>query len=205
MYVTLTRLQDSAKVELTPESDREPKRVARAASPARDAVAAKPVKLAKDDILMADFEGKDFGDWKATGDAFKSGPTDTKSRVAGFQGRRVLDTFIANGSDRPTGTLTSPEFTVDRNRINFLIGGGKTPQKTCVNLLVHGKPVRTAVGNAIKNSRNQKVLRWVNWDVSDLAGKSARIQIVDQHSGGWGHIVVDHIYRSNQPPDVPTN
>ena len=77
--------------------------------------------------------------------------------------------------------------------------------KTCVNLLVDGKVVRTSVGNSPKNSSNQKVLRWVSWDVTELAGKPARIQIVDQHTGGWGHIVVDHIYRSNQSPIAPTD
>ena len=200
MYVKLTRLADSEKIELTPESDRKPKGTARAVLTGRSAVPAKPVQLASDDILMADFEGRDFGDWTATGDAFKSGPTDTKGRIVGYQGRRVLDTFIANGSDRSVGTLTSPEFTIDRKRINFLIGGGKTPARTCVNLLVGDRPVRTAVGTATKNSANRKILRWVSWDVSDLEGKPACIQVVDEHSGGWGHIVVDHIYRSNRPP-----
>ncbi len=202
MYVRLTRLPDSENVELTPQSDREPKGIAPAAPSLRSTVPAKPVKLAKDDILMADFEGKNFANWEATGDAFKSGPTDTNGRVIGFQGRRVLDTFIANGSDRPTGTLTSTEFTIDRKRINFLIGGGNIRDKTCVNLLVNGKPVRTATGSATKNSENKKVLRWVSWDVSKLQGKSARMQVVDQHSGGWGHIVADHIYRSNQSPSM---
>ncbi|PHQ37016.1 arylsulfatase [Rhodopirellula bahusiensis] len=202
MYVKLTRLPDSVKVELTPESVRKPKDTAHAASPFPNPSPARPVTLAKDDILMADFEGKDFGDWEATGDAFTSGPTEAKSRIVGFQGHGVLDTFIANGSDRPTGTLTSPEFTIDRKQINILIGGGKTPDKTCVNLLVDGKPVRTAIGSATKNAANQKILRWVIWDVSELEGMSARIQIVDQHSGEWGHIVVDQIYRSNQKPSA---
>jgi hypothetical protein len=200
MYVKLTRLPESATVELTPESAREPKGVARSVAPVHNAIPPKPLKLAKDDILMADFEGQDFGDWIATGDAFKSGPTDTKGRIVGFQGQRVLDTFIANGSDKPTGTLTSPEFTIDRKRINFLTGGGKTRDKTCMNLLVDGKVVRTAVGTATKNSANRKILRWMSWDVSELQGKPARLQIVDDHSGGWGHIVVDHIYRSNGTP-----
>ena len=199
MYVKLTRLPDSDEITLTPQSDRRPTEIARFASPASSAAPAKPVKLAKDDILMADFEGNDFGEWEATGDAFLNGPTDTKGRVIGHQGKGVLDTFIANESDKPTGTLTSPEFTIDRMRINFLIGGGKTPEKTCVNLLVCGKVVRTAVGNATKDTGRKKIMRWISWDVSELNGKLARIQIVDQLPGGWGHVVVDHIYRSHRP------
>jgi hypothetical protein len=205
MYLKVTRLTDSANVEVTPESDRRPQGNARTTSSVRTAAPAKPIQLAEDDILMADFEGTNFGDWTASGDAFKSGPTETNGRIVGYQGQRVLDTFIANASDKPIGTLTSPEFAIDRERINFLIGGGKTPEKTCVNLLVDGQVVRTAVGNATKNAANQKVLHWVSWDVPKLAGKSARIQVVDQHSGGWGHIVVDHVYRSNQSPIAKTN
>ena len=200
MYVKLTRLSDSAQVALTPPSDRKAQGVTQVTSSTRNVDSAKPVTHAKDDILMADFEGQDFGDWIATGDAFKSGPTNTKSRVVGFQGKRVLDTFIANGSDKPTGTLTSPEFKVDRRRINFLIGGGKTPGKTCLNLIADGKTVRTAVGTATKDSANRKILRWVSWDVSEFKDQQARLQVVDQHSGGWGHIVVDHVYRSDQSP-----
>ncbi|MAD80422.1 MAG: hypothetical protein CMJ50_06210, partial [Planctomycetaceae bacterium] len=59
--------------------------------------------------------------------------------------------------------------------------------------------LRQKRGNATKKAGRKKVMRWVSWDVSELDGKSARIQIVDQLSGGWGHIVVDHIYRSNRP------
>ena len=30
--------------------------------------------LASEDFLLADFEGKDYGDWEVTGQAFGSGP-----------------------------------------------------------------------------------------------------------------------------------
>jgi len=36
------------------------------------------------------------------------------------------------------------------------------------DLSVHGNPVRTAVGSAAKNDRNQKVMRWVSWDLTKL-------------------------------------
>jgi len=41
------------------------------------------------------------------------------------------------------------------------------------------------------------VLDWESWDVSELKGKSARIQIVDRRRRDWGHISVDHIYQSD--------
>ena len=41
------------------------------------------------------------------------------------------------------------------------------------------------------------------WDVSSLQGKTARLQIVDQATGGWGHINVDQILQTDRKPRVP--
>ena len=38
-----------------------------------------------------------------------------------------------------------------------------------------------------------EALDWHQWDVTDLAGKEATLQIVDNIKGGWGHINVDQI------------
>src|SRR5438105_8875882 len=82
-----------------------------------------------DDILIADFEGDTYGDWKTTGEAFGPGPAKGALKgqmpVSGFQGKGLVNTFF-NG-DKTTGTLTSPEFKIERKHIAFLIGGGKDP------------------------------------------------------------------------------
>ena len=66
--------------------------------------------------------------------------------------------------------------------------------ETSVNLVVDGQVVRTATGS---NSEN---LDWVSWNVKDLAGRNATINIVDNNRGGWGHILADQVMFS----DVPT-
>ncbi len=100
------------------------------------------------DILLADFEGKDYGAWKTTGTAFGPGPARGTSPgqmpVSGYLGQGLVNSFF--GGDAATGTLTSPPFEVGRKYINFLVGGGKHEGKTCINLLVAGKVVRTATG-----------------------------------------------------------
>ena len=150
-------------------------------------------------IVLADFEGPDYGGWKVTGEAFGKRPAKgtlpQQQKVSGFLGKGLVNTFL--GGDKPHGTLTSPEFEISRKFINFLIGGGNYADRTCINLLIDGKVARTAVGKS--NER----LQWHFWNVQQLEGKKAQIQILDHHSGGWGHINIDQIELSDKPQDVP--
>ncbi|MBI4607311.1 MAG: hypothetical protein HY721_35545 [Planctomycetes bacterium] len=145
-------------------------------------------------ILIADFEGMDYGDWKVTGSAFgekpATGTLPNQQRVSGFEGKGLVNTYL--GGDGPQGTLTSPPFKIDRKHLNFLLGGGGHAGATCMSLLVDGKVVRTAAG------RDNEKLEWRSWKVDDLEGKDAVLEIVDRHSGGWGHINVDQIELSDE-------
>lgn len=150
---------------------------------------------AADDVLMADFEGTDYGGWKAEGDAFGPGPArgtlPNQQKVSGYLGGGLVNTYYKG--DGSKGTLTSPPFTVERRYLNFLIGGGHRPGEAAINLLLDGKVLRTATGD------DDEKLAWATWDLSDLAGKQVVIQIVDQADGGWGHVNVDHIVQSDSP------
>src|SRR5262249_35664707 len=130
------------------------------------------VARADDDILIADFEGETYGEWKATGEAFGAGPArgtlPNQMPVTGFKGKGLVNSF--HGGDRPTGTLTSPPFRVERKYINFLIGGGNHPGETCINLLLDGKVVRTTTGPNDKPGGSEH-LDWHTWDVREFAGK----------------------------------
>ncbi|MFF6802779.1 GH32 C-terminal domain-containing protein [Streptomyces sp. NPDC012616] len=79
--------------------------------------------------VTQDFESGSFGDWTAGGSAFGGAPAtgalDGQSPVTGFEGKAFADSF--HGGDASTGTLTSPEFTVSGNYINFKVGGGMHP------------------------------------------------------------------------------
>ena len=153
----------------------------------------------REDILIADFEGETYGDWVVTGEAFGPGPAQgtlpNQMQVSGFEGKGLVNTYY-NG-DNTTGTLTSPTFEIQRKYINFLIGGGMYPGEACINLLIDGKVVRTATGPNDRPGGSEE-LDWSSWDVSNLAGKMVQIQIVDQRTGGWGHINIDHIVQSDK-------
>jgi fructan beta-fructosidase len=157
-------------------------------------------QAAEPEILIADFEWETWegSGWTPTGEAFGPGPArgtlPNQMPVTGYKGQRLVNSF--HGGDKPTGTLTSPNFTIERDYINFLIGGGGHEGKTCMNLLVDGKVVRRATGPNTQPGGSE-ALDWHAWDVADLAGKQAVLQIVDDYSGGWGHINVDHIVQSD--------
>lgn len=145
--------------------------------------------------VLSDFEGDSYGDWQVEGEAFGPAPAEGtlpgQQEVSGYQGDKLVNTFL--GGDEPHGRALSPEFTIDRSFISFLIGGGGDAERTCIRLLVDGEAVRSATGE------NNERLTWHNWDVRDLEGKTARIEIVDAASGPWGHINIDQIELGDQP------
>lgn len=155
------------------------------------------------DVVFADFEAADYGGWKMTGTAFGAGPAagtlPNQMQVSGFEGQRLVNTYL--GGDDSLGTLTSPEFKIDHNYIAFLIGGGGYAGKTCINLVIDDRVVRTATGPNTKPGGSEALER-AGWDVRDLAGKTARIEIVDAATGGWGHINIDQIVFTDSRPAV---
>jgi fructan beta-fructosidase len=160
-------------------------------------------QTSRPDILVADFEGSEYGNWKTTGTAFGPGPArgtlPNQMPVSGYLGKGLVNSYY--GGDQSTGTLTSPSFKVERKYLNFLIGGGKYPGETCMNLRLDDKVVRTATGPN-DHPGGSEDLDWQSWDISELEGKSVVLQIVDQRTGGWGHITVDHIVQSDRKKDA---
>lgn len=156
--------------------------------------------LGAKDLRINDFEAQDYGDWRVEGDAFGTGPArgtlGGQMPVSGFEGHGLVNSFL--GGDKATGRLTSPEFTIERNYIKFLIGGGGYPGRTCMNLRVDGQVVRSATGPNRRPGGSES-LDWVNWDVRKYKGRRAHLEIVDHASGGWGHINVDQIVQSDAP------
>jgi non-lysosomal glucosylceramidase len=156
------------------------------------------------DIPFEDFEGETYGKWQTTGSAFGTGPV-LADRMPAYQGevrahgKRLVNSHASapgnsvDERDAATGTLTSPEFTISRYYINFLVGGGNHEGSTCINLLVDGEKVRSTTGAA--DNRLQPMC----WDVRQWAGRKGQLQIVDMATGPWGNIGVDDIVFSDHP------
>ncbi|HMA63367.1 MAG TPA: GH32 C-terminal domain-containing protein, partial [bacterium] len=114
-----------------------------------------------------------------------------QNHVNGYKGQRLVNSFY-NG-DQSTGVASSPEFTIKKDFISFLIGGGNYPGKTCLNLQVNDSIIYSATGN------NSEFLEWKNWNVENYEGQKARLNIIDNCQDNWGHINVDHIIFSDKP------
>ena len=147
------------------------------------------------DAVFAAFEGDTYGDWTAEGTAFGKGPArgalPDQMTVGGFLGKGLVNSYL--GADKSKGALTSLEFKIAHDHIAFLIGGGKKPGELGIELLIDGKPQRSATG------ADSEELTWQSWDVKELKGKTARLRIFDRADGGWGHILVDEITFCDEP------
>lgn len=147
------------------------------------------------DTLIADFEGDSYGQWQMEGDAFGEAPArgtlPNQMEVSGYRGRGLVNSYLKK--DASTGSLTSPPITIDEPFLVFLVGGGNLPGEVGVELLIDGKAVRTATGT------DSETLTWHSWNVTEFQGKSAKLRIYDNATGGWGHINVDQILLTETP------
>ncbi len=116
--------------------------------------------------------------------------------VDGYHGKRLVNSFFKG--DGTTGTLESPEFKIERQYLKFLIGGGQSEQ-LALQLIVAGRVVRTSSGGNSQPGGSES-LAPESWDIKEFVGQSAILRIIDQATGGWGHINVDHIVMTDTKP-----
>lgn len=155
----------------------------------------------RNDILIADFEGANYGNWKTAGEAFGSGPSNgvisDDITMKGFMGEGLAVSL--NGGGESMGILISPAFTIKRDYINFLVGGVLTTGEICINLLIDNDVVRSQPDPEDQGRPlSTNTLKWVTWDVSAWKGKEAAIELVDRKKEEWGAIAVDQIYQSDE-------
>lgn len=147
-------------------------------------------------IVIADFEGDTYGDWKVEGEAFGQGPSKKASLsqqpITGYKDSGFANSYNEQGDDA-RGTLTSPIFKIEKDYINFLIAGGKSVD-TYIELVVDGKSVLRST-----SLFESETLQPLSWDVRPYKSKDAIIKIVDLQRGTWGHIVIDQIEQNDTP------
>ncbi|MGB7324893.1 MAG: glycoside hydrolase family 32 protein [Rubripirellula sp.] len=170
-----------------------------------------------DELLFpnADFESGTLEGWTVDGEAFKVQPTrgdNTAARnrePANMQGTWWIGGYEkyngkqgkpgATAGDSLTGTLTSREFTIKQPYITFRVGAGHLPGKVGVKLLVDGQTIELATGV------DDETMVMHSSDVKAFVGKTARLQIFDNETGGWGHINADDFRGTAKPSPDTTN
>lgn len=177
-----------------------------------------PAAFAQTTGFSLDFEEGSLRGWQRSGNAFDFQPTRGDNPTARHrgqpskhQGQYWIGTYERYqgksgekaGSvqgDAPTGTLTSPTFTLPGGTLSFLVGGG-SDFSTRVELVIikgTGEFNETRVFHA--SGKNNETMRRVRWNLSPHANQQARLRIVDASAGGWGHINADDFRFSASPP-----
>lgn len=157
-------------------------------------------ELLFDGFEYADQQGLTDNGWILTGD-FVGGTNPSTSGGEFFLGQKRINTFDGGPKgDDNIGTMRSPEFTIDKDHLSMLVGGGfraaGSDQTLQVQLLVNGEVVETTAGT------NDGALNWKSWDVSAHQGKTATLVVEDSATGGWGHLTLDHVVLADTPAQV---
>ncbi len=182
---------------------RDPKAVMLAHGPGPANAAAPPNP--RPDIVFDDFERESYAPWVSEGTAFGAGPVPAGQVPAyqgglGIHGQRAVNSHSSApgdsiaAKDAAVGSLTSPEFVIERHFITMLLGGGRHPQQTGVELLIDGAVAASVTG------RNDNRMHPAAMDVRPFAGKTARLRIIDRATGAWGNVGIDRIVFSDLPP-----
>ncbi|WP_152051280.1 PVC-type heme-binding CxxCH protein [Tautonia marina] len=154
--------------------------------------------------LNLGFETGTLDDWIAEGDAFRDQPIegDTVSArrsdmVSNHAGRFWVGTFERSG-DEPKGTLTSVPFVVSQPFASFLLGGGAhRGTRVELRLADSERVIAEATGE------NAEDMSRVVVDLSKHQGERIQIRLVDDVSGGWGHLNFDDFRLHEERPNVP--
>ncbi|HRR05882.1 MAG TPA: glycosyl hydrolase [Victivallales bacterium] len=148
------------------------------------------------DIIICDFESENWPPgWSVSGNAWGKGPVNNntaRNKANGINGNRYANSYL-NAGDQGQGTIISQPFTIQRDYMRLLVGGGSDGGKAKVSLEIEGKEIYSVSG---KNSWEHFP---VIWDLKKFKNKKAIIKLVDQTGGGWGWISVDQIVQTNYP------
>jgi hypothetical protein len=151
-----------------------------------------PAILPEGGRVVFDFEDQTTWDgWIKVGPAWGEGPVASSLPDQGPVRRAGGDRWASSmhKGDDSVGTVMSPEFTIDRPKLRMRVGGGND-HGLRVELLVAGENALVVWSPEPESER----FRDADLDVSGFQGRVARIRLVDETTGGWGHINVDEIW-----------
>lgn len=158
--------------------------------------------------LVYDFETGDLQGWTVACGKFGKLVSDrekarsTPDTPYPKQGKYYLSTTeLPDGAydDGMTGIVVSPMFRLCGPKLTLMVGGGSGPDTYVALCAPDGRELRTAAGT------NAETMKRVEWDVSEYAGKTAYLALVDNAKGAWGNISLDDVHVPGElvPADPP--
>lgn len=138
-----------------------------------------------------DFEGGDLQGWTVVSGDLARQPTASRRASFHAHGEYFLGSAESGDAydDRRMGVMRSAPFVVETDYIVLRVGGGDRPRTAYVALrrVSDGRRLRRATGF------NDETMRTVVWDVSELAGETCVLQLVDAARDPWGHVNLDYV------------
>lgn len=134
----------------------------------------------------------------------------------GRVGAGWIGTYEGGRGDGATGALRSPPFILDSEHVTFLLGGGAGVSGVRVELQIlesqrcftvpdplgggHsacapalGRDGAYLIVAATSPVESSEVMRRLSFHVGGLRGLTARLRVVDEAAGGWGHVNFDDV------------
>lgn len=156
--------------------------------------------------LNLSFEAGTLDGWKVEGDAWAMQPArfnepNTPRRKTDVPTDPVGNFWVGpipQVGDSATGRLTSATFRVTQPWASFMVGGGKDPRRTRVEIVnaATGAVLHTAAG------ADSDILRREIVDLASVKGGEIFVRLVDEANGApWGHVNFDDFVFHETKPD----
>jgi hypothetical protein len=124
-----------------------------------------------------------------------------KQKPLNHEGRFHLSTLNtgAGASDKQTAMLQSPPFVIRGQQATFLVSGGFDRESLYVALCdAETGGVLLKAGGA-SGPQMQRII----WDIRPWTGRTVFLRVVDQNTGGWGHLTFDDFSVDGQLVESP--
>ena len=147
-------------------------------------------------LFLGSFEGGLDG-WKLEGEAVTNHADHEhyagQQSITGNAGPGFLTSFHPDRGDEPVGRALSPEFAADPGQqLFFLLAGGRGGG-VGLRLLADGEET------AVWRGKNSERLEQIVYSLDEVAGKRLQLELFDNESGNWGHIMLDRVMVAQQP------
>jgi 3D (Asp-Asp-Asp) domain-containing protein len=157
-------------------------------------------------VVLDGFERGVFQGWQLTGDCWGSAPEGSRyggARFSGWSGSYYASSAHPKAGDYKmgsgTGVAHSREFRITHTQLRFRIGGGNYPQQCYLSLIVKDQDGSERVAHTQTGNDSDR-LDEASWDVSELVGKRARLELVDKLAfGSRAYILVDDLELTGRP------